>query len=56
MQENKIVVVNLDRAKERKVKICAQLDAQNLEYHIYSGFDAKNLTNNTVSPGKVVKG
>ena len=56
MQENKIVVINLDRAGERKEKISAQLDAQKLKYYIYSGFDAKNLTNKTVSPGKLVKG
>jgi len=48
-----IIVINLDRAKERREYITNQLDNQNLEYYLYSAFDGQNITNPTFQLPKI---
>jgi glycosyl transferase, family 25 len=44
-----IIVLNLNRAVERKEKIIKQLEKLNIQdYLIYSGFDGKNITNSSI--------
>jgi GR25 family glycosyltransferase involved in LPS biosynthesis len=51
----KTIVINLDRASDRREKITSQLNSQNIEFLLYSGFDAQNLTNKTFTP-KITNG
>ncbi len=48
MEYYKIILINLDRAKERLYKIDNQLKLQNIDYIRYSAFDGKNILNKSI--------